>query len=126
MKNIEKRIEKLNKKIVRTNELLDKNGTGKNSKKYMITSIGVGLIALIGVKEGFSCVGGYTDTSFSWGNEVIKNLCYLGIGAAIGGSVSYHTKDAREIRITKYLDELHGYALEENKNYPKRVLSKNK
>ena len=62
-------------------------------------------------------------------NLAKKNIAIsipTGIGADIGVSVSYHTKDAREIRITKYLDELHGYALEENKNYPKRVLSKNK
>lgn len=124
MEKIEKRIKKLNKRIICANDSSDRT----DRQRYESTLIGVAIYssALMGIRAGFSCVGSLVGTPISWVNIVLNGAYVLGIGVVAKRVVPFHMKNYHKIRVKEYLDELHGYALEENKVYTKKILSSKK
>lgn len=112
MENTDKRIDKLNKKIKR-NMWMEKHKYGKGILAAGVGGLVLGIIDRI-VVEFCGCETLVVPKAIFHGSEFVA-------GGAI--AVNWNRCDKRR---EKYINELHGYALEENKAYTKKISSRTK
>lgn len=105
MKNIDKRIEKLNSKIERNMK------NKKNGKDILCFGVISGVV--------FGSIPNILELCGCRDFVVVKDYMAF-CSSCIAGVTFAYIRGTREKRIEKYINELHGYALEENKTYTKK------
>lgn len=114
MQNMDKKITKLNNKIIKNQEKLSK--TSKESDRaYTITGIFAAAV---------TSAGSYVLLDSLGANNIIAVMTAMAASYTEVSLILGETSESIKEEIDDCLDKLHGYALEENRQYENKVFRK--